>query len=167
MKSINQIVIGILIFSIGIFNPLNLQSQEEVYCNNRFNFCMRYSSEMFGQKVLSENGDGLELHSVDGNVILKVSGIYNVLSSTIDEEFELFKEYLKRQEKEFKIFSSVIDSDQFVVYASSGDAIYYQKTTIFGTHLVSISILSKMPTLEQSKRAIEVISSDLVFFVYP
>ncbi len=167
MKYLNQNIIAFFIWVISVLNPVFTQSQNEVYCNNRFNFCMQYPTEIFTQKILPENNDGIELHSADGTLVVKVSGVHNALESTIQEEFELFEQYLKNVGQGFVIISSKIEPEQFIAYAVSGKEVIYQKTVLTGPYLIYLTISSKRTTQEQSKKAIEEIEKELTFLQQP
>lgn len=167
MKIINQFSIGIMIFCVCVLSPLYAQAQDNVYCNNRYNFCLQYPLDILTEKLFSTNDDGVELHSADEKMIVTVSGSHNVLNSAIQEEFDIFKTYLENNKPEFNIFSSNVEKDQFVLYASNENEVYYQKTFSTGLNLVHLTIISKMDSFEESKMAIEKIEKNLIFLVHP
>ena len=51
------------------------------YCNDRFDFCLKYPSQVFIQKNISTNEDGLVLRSHDDDLRLRVYGYHNILDN--------------------------------------------------------------------------------------
>lgn len=162
---INIIILLYILSSLTFSNQAS--SQNEIYCNDRFNFCLQFPSDILSESISSTNGDGMTLTSENGNLIVKVSGIYNPLNNSMEEELMLFKQYLANEKPGFSIYSSQLEPDQFSISAASAKEACFYKTVSAGTYLINLSILTKDLTLKQSKEAIENIEKELIFLVYP
>jgi len=79
---------GCLLYSFTINSP---KSESGNYCNARFDFCISYPSDLFVKKEVSDNGDGIELSGLDGEVKLSVSGVKNVLDQDLEGVYEDLK----------------------------------------------------------------------------
>ena len=167
MKYLNLNIIALFYFLTSLTFTNSAFSQNEIYCNDRFNFCLQYPSDVLSESISSTNGDGVTLQSTNGKLIVKVSGIYNPLNNSIEEELMLFKQYLANQKPGFSIYTSHLEVDQFSILAASQKEACFYKTVSAGNHMLNLSIMTKGLLLEQSKEAIENIEKDLIFLVYP
>ena len=147
--------------------PTEVMAQKEVYCNDRFSFCLQYPSTVLSQSAASANGDGVVLYTDNEQLMVNVSGIHNLLNTSIEDEYNLFLEHLKNEKPLFEIYSSNLEKDQFTILAASQDEASFYKTVATGEYFISLSIFTKDLTVEQSKTAIDNIENQLIFLVYP
>ncbi len=167
MKYFNLNIIALFYFLTSLIFTNSTVSQNGIYCNDRFDFCLQYPSDVLSESVSSTNGDGVTLQSTSGKLIVKISGIYDPLNNNIEEELMLFKQYLAIQKPGFSIYTSQLESDQFSVLVTSQKEACFYKTISTGNYMLNLSIITKNLSFEQSKEAIENIEKDLIFLVYP
>lgn len=85
-----------LLFSITLLAHLSLFATEPPalanrYCNPRYDFCLEYPETVFTEKHSSSNDDGLLLMSSDRDVRMRVSGYYNIMGWSAQDEMEEYK----------------------------------------------------------------------------
>ncbi len=96
-------IIFILIILVSVSLNANVRNDEVVplrmlsgaskvedyntYRNVRFGFSVDYPAKYFNNFDESVNGDGVIIQTVDGEVSIYVSGMFNAMSRTISEEY--------------------------------------------------------------------------------
>lgn len=139
MKNIKSIF-SIAIFSFLFVNIASAQSEMAEYCNNRFDFCIEYPSDIFTEKMLSANGDGVEFTNADGTVYLLASGSNNVLKTSVEAEYKNFMNYIIHTEGQVKEIESNRVGNMLEVSIQNGKKFFFYRTYISENALVAILI---------------------------
>lgn len=98
--------------------------QYETYNNPRFNFSVDYPTKYFEFLPDSANGDGKSMISEDSGVYLSFSAVYNVLDTTIEEEYQ--KELESIDTVEYKNLGN--KSYSLSYYGEHGEIVFVKKT---------------------------------------
>lgn len=94
-----QRFIQLFLISGAILTVQSVSAQSKVdiieYCNDRFDFCVKYPANVFVQKNISTNEDGLVLRSDDDDIRLRVYGYHNVLRNNASSELDNYIEMVE------------------------------------------------------------------------
>lgn len=132
------------------------------YCNSRYHFCVEYPAELFTQKDLSENNDGIVLTSAEGDVQVRAYGYYNVMDWPIQDEYEDFLTVVKSSSDEpVEDVTTTFSGDSFECTMKVGKTIHYERTMLIGENFINLTIVTNRRGLNDPSHALEVLK-DLV-----
>lgn len=152
MKYIKSIL-AISIFSFLTLNFASAQTEMAKYCNNRFDFCIEYPADIFTEKMLSANGDGVELTNADGNAYLLASGANNVIKTSVEAEYKNFMNYIVHTEGQVKEIDSQRVGNMLEISVQTGNRYIFYRSYIFEEVLVAMMIKTDMPEQNASLAA--------------
>ena len=95
------------------------------YYNAKYRYRIAYPEAVFTPQGESDAGDGLRFLAAGGRVRLIVYGAFNVLGTTLDQEY---REALAQSGR--TVTYQVLRKDWFVVSGLAGDDIFYRKTIL-------------------------------------
>jgi hypothetical protein len=99
------------------------QTRYSTYTNDRFFFSVDYPSSLFEMQPPPENNDGRTFLSKDRHVEMRVWGVYDALSETLEQKYNAaLKSFTKRPT--YTVFSK----SRFVVSGVRDNRIVYIKT---------------------------------------
>lgn len=103
------------------------QTNYETYSNARFEYALKYPSDIFTPQEEAQNGDGRAFLSKDGTAKVLVWGQYNALFKTLKTAYS---DDLKSRKK--GVSYKALLKDGYVISGTSGGKIFYQKTILKG-----------------------------------
>lgn len=133
-------IIAIFIINFLLLNTSFAQNQAGEYCNPRFNFCIEYPSDIFTEKMLSTNGDGIELTNDNGDVYLFASGSNNILTTSVEAEYKNFLNYMVATEGQVKELETNRVGNMLEVSIQNGKKYFFYRTYISDNYLVAVLI---------------------------
>lgn len=130
------VILGFSLLSLSF----RLQNTYHKYCNARFEYCIEYPTELIGMGE-SDNGDGQEFVSNDKKANLKVSRDWRDADygPTARCKMECFKSDSKSSNGKNVTYKKE-GADFFVVSGTKGNNIFYQKTIIKNTGMITAVI---------------------------
>jgi hypothetical protein len=148
------IVAAFILFSGSTFlhHP---EVETEVYCNTRFNYCLRYPEGVFEEIEHSSNEDGIRAYSEDGKTQFIVAGFYNTLGTSIDEEYDMSIKNIEYEQGEIISATTEKNPDWFETIVETKNTWVYQKVIKANDHYLSLTIKTdKKTALEKLKAQI-------------
>jgi len=106
----------------------NYKLPQKLYTNARFGYRINYPENMLLPQGESDNGDGQRFISVNGDIEMTVSGINNVLNSTLMTQFK--QDILEKAKLNKTVTFQLIKRDFYIISGYIKDKIYYQKTIL-------------------------------------
>lgn len=111
------------------------------YCNDRFEFCMAYPSDILTPIWSGDNSDGKVFASEDNNIHVWVYGTHS-LNWTIENEYDRILAELdllaQNANHDFEQKTWLAD-DYFIIHRWLDDQQYYQKTFLRDDQFITIS----------------------------
>ena len=147
-----------LVFSQGI--QAQISNVYEEYCNDRFDFCLKYPSDVFLQKNISTNEDGLVLRSADDDLRLRVYGYHNVLNNDASTELDNYIDMVRMGHEGkaiFRLEEERSDKNAFAVIRV-GRLFYFVRTVYKGEDMIGLTLeinRKKDSDIETAKRLTE------------
>ena len=141
-----QRIIKLFLFTgaILITPSLNAQSGKDLieYCNDRFDFCMKYPADVFVQKNISTNEDGLVLRSSDDNIRLRVYGYHNVLRNNASAELNNYIEMVEMDHPgmELILLEDKRSSENAFAVMRVGRIFYFVHTIYKGDDMIGLTL---------------------------
>jgi hypothetical protein len=112
------------------------------YCNDRFDFCLKYPSQVFIQKNISTNEDGLVLRSHDDDLRLRVYGYHNILDNDASSELDNYIEMvqLDHPNVELDLIEEKRDAKNAFAILKVGRLHYFVRTVYKGKDMVGLTL---------------------------
>lgn len=138
-KSCPPLLIACLFF-IGLGMSYGQSPLTNEYCNQRFDFCLKYPS-IFSQKDISSNEDGIVLRSDNQDIRLRVFGYHNVLDNNAAEELDNYfdmanMEHPKLEAEWISVTKNDLDSDAWI---RVGRIVYFVRTIVIGEDIIGLT----------------------------
>ena len=131
------------------------EAESEVYCNTRFNYCLKYPERIFKNIEYAANEDGIRAYSEDGMTQLIVAGFYNTLGTSIDEEYDMAIKNIEYEQGKIISMTTEMNPDWFETIVETKHTQVYQKVIKANDHYLSLTIKTdKKTTLEKLKAQI-------------
>jgi len=106
---------------------VDLVNEKAEYCNARYKFCVEYPIAILTDKLISDNGDGAVLFTENDDLLVTVSGSWNVSKK---DSWELYDDFIAERlelNPESQVRYSIVEEDYYeVVYLLDG-RYFYQK----------------------------------------
>jgi hypothetical protein len=137
-----------------------LADVNRIYKNERFGFSLTYPANLFFPQMESNNGDGQDFLTKDGLVKITVSGINNVLSTNLEDEFDDEIRALKQESPSVVIGYSRLKEHWYVISGFRGKEVFYTKKFLVNDEFITLGIT--YPEVERAKwdKIVEKIASD-------
>ena len=110
------------------------------YCNVRFNFCIDFPKNIFTQKELSNNGDGAVFSSPNKELVMNISGEFNVLNRTIQEQMESLFNILETPAYDIDDHTTIVSADHFISLIDQEDRQVYIRSHKYDDYFVNIIV---------------------------
>jgi hypothetical protein len=107
----------------------------ERYYNGRFNYSLRYPTNILVKQPAPENDDGRTFTSPDSRIIMKVFGSHNVFNKTIQN---LYDEELNQPN--LNVTYKRIADKWFVISGYENNRVFYKKTMLHEGDVLTLSI---------------------------
>lgn len=114
--------------------------ESATYINGRYRFSIQYPAKLLFGQGESDNGDGQIFLSKDSKVELRVSGIYNVMETTIAQEYEEESRGGMPSAPKKVVAYKKLKDNWFVVSGYIDGNIFYQKRYLIDDHFVGLYI---------------------------
>ena len=148
------LVAAFILFSGFVFMH-HPEVESEVYCNTRFNYCLKYPEHIFEEVEHSSNEDGIRAYSEDGMTQLIVAGFYNTLGTSIDEEYDMAIKNIEYEQGKIISATTEMNPDWFETIVVTENTQIYQKVIKANDHYLSLTIKTdKKTALEKLKAQI-------------
>lgn len=95
---------------IGFHPEYALAADTEEYCNERFEFCVAYPSDMFSEKEFADNGDGVTMFADDRTVEVDIMGAYNIMDWSVEGIIDNYFKTIKEKPMEVELLELYTDS---------------------------------------------------------
>ena len=133
------------------------------YCNVRFGFCVEYPDELFTKKDVSENNDGVVLTSADSDVQVRISGYFNVMGSSIQEEYATFLKMKKETYGSVKDVSVQFSGNEFEASMRIGKQKHFARMILVNGNFILLNIETNRRGADDATHTIDVIRDKLIF----
>ncbi|MFV0469705.1 MAG: hypothetical protein ACK5MK_12355 [Dysgonomonas sp.] len=136
--------------------------QYDVYCNTRYNYCIKYPKTILIPQGESDNGDGQVFSTQDGENELRV--YRDARTITISRNFSIEMAYdqdMAERSKSSEITYHKVDDNFYVLSGYQGENIFYQKTIYRDGELTTAILTYRKGNRAQFDNLIEPIFSSL------
>lgn len=161
-------ILSIFVLLITVFSSTAVVAQESkaTYCNERYDFCLKYPDTIFSQKDESTNDDGVILRSSSNDIRLRVYGYHNVLVNDASAELDSYIEMveLENEKIESVLISEKREVDLADCYLRQGRRAFYLRTINKGEDMIGLMLevnRSKELDYEKAKELLDQLVSDL------
>lgn len=153
------LVFGLLLWSstLQAQNPENRFTEVTKYCNTRYGFCLEYPTNVFTQKDISINNDGVVLRSTGNDVRLKVFGSFNVLGNTAADEYaDLLSAMASENPETMTEISKEVNDFRIAAFLQAGRKIFYVESLTVGENVIALSLeVNRRRAMDQTQAEIE------------
>ena len=150
----------------GFRAPEIINEDPERYCNTRYNFCLTYPGDIFVESEQSPNDDGILLKSADRDVEMRVTGYYNVMGWSLEDEYDSLLETIMDEGKttirELKAKSA---GNEMTAMLEMGILDSYVQIIQKGEHFVSLLIVTNRQNANNPKHSIDSLLSKITIEV--
>ncbi|MEM1219633.1 MAG: hypothetical protein AAGH79_11995 [Bacteroidota bacterium] len=138
-------------------NPGAIYKEVTKYCNTRYGFCLEYPTNIFTQKDISINNDGVVLRSTGNDLRLKVFGSFNVLANTAADEYADLMGALRSENPEaITEISKEVADNHLTAFLQAGRKIFYVETLTVGDNVIGLSLeVNRRRAMDQKQAEIE------------
>lgn len=135
---VNVLLIVTLPFLMSYYSENNVEKGLEIYCNERFDFCVEYSPIDLTEQFISDNGDGILLRNQKEDIEVTVSGSLNIYDWTIQDAYDFSMKEMSELGKPVEEAIVIFEDDSYECTFEQDDKIHYQKVYHFDNHLITI-----------------------------
>lgn len=130
----------VCLFFIGLGLSYGQSPLTNEYCNERFDFCLKYPS-ILSQKDISSNEDGIVLRSDNQDIRLRVFGYHNMLENNAAEELDHYfdmanMEHPKLEAEWTSTAKNDLDSNAWI---RVGRIVYFVRTIVVGQDIIGLT----------------------------
>lgn len=135
------------------------------YCNERFDFCLKYPSILL-QKDISSNEDGIVLRSDNQDIRLRVFGYHNMLENNAAEELDNYfdmanMEHPKLEAEWISTVKNDLDSNAWI---RVGRIVYFVRTIVVGEDIIGLTFevnRTKRLSFEEAEQLAKLLEQDI------
>ena len=173
MKILNTPIFAYLVCLSFLWTSLVMVGQtasvalgdKDTYCNERYGFCLEYSTKIYPLADVGENNDGIVLRSKGGESRLKAFGSHNMLDNSPLEELSFYiNAIMDESETDVQVISEVDETSYSEALLQSGEVFYYIKVIRKGSSIIGMGVeVNRARTMTEmnARKALEVIISSL------
>lgn len=130
------------------------------YCNDRFDFCIKFPAVLLTNKTVSDNDDGIRLTSTDGKVCAEASGAYNVGNWSLTDIYDFtFQDITADYPDEVRYLSYNIGKTSYDATFQYGKELRYYKTILHKNNSM-VSMMIAVP--EGMEALLNTLKEDIV-----
>lgn len=149
-KAMRFIIHFLILFSIPAYFKVSSGNSEshpkattKQYCNDRFDFCLKYPEQLFTKSWVADNNDGIRLGSEDGKLYVEASGSNNILNWQLVDIHNAYFDGLKDQYPDIETMSfQVLGNRSESVFRYDKQVAYYENVLRDGHY---ITLIIKVP----------------------
>ncbi len=134
------VIVPIMEPAKGNLHKINPTTAQESYCNTRFDFCVSFPDNIFTEKELSTNGDGAIFSTPNNEIVMNISGEYDVLNRNIRDHMELLLSAIERPTDKLDDHTTVLGENHFISLIDQEDRQLYVRSHKYGNHFVNIVV---------------------------
>lgn len=112
----------------------------ENYCNERYDFCLDYPSDILFLAETGDNGDGISLVNKDKKMTVNVYGTFNVFNENIETLYESAIQELAIKPSELEKGDILLENDAYEFTIETDVAWVYQKVVLSADTIITIFI---------------------------
>lgn len=161
MRKINRSY-SLLFVAFLFSSAFTLVDAPERFCNGRYNFCVTYPAEVFSVQELSPNNDGVYMTSPDSDVEMRVTGYYNIMGWTLEDEYTEILETIQSESRDqIKSAKPTFSAGEMSAIIEMGVLSTYIQIVEQGDHFVSLIIVTNRQGLNRESHRISSLLSKI------
>ena len=159
----------VCLFFIGLGTSYGQSPLTNEYCNERFDFCLKYSS-VLSQKDISSNEDGIILRSDNQDIHLRVFGYHNMLDNNAAEELDNYFDMVNMEHPKLEAeWSSASKNDlDSNAWIRVGRIVYFVRTIVIGEDIIGLTFevnRTKLLSFEEAEQIAKRLQQEIILVI--
>ncbi|MCB0706283.1 MAG: hypothetical protein KDC34_13285 [Saprospiraceae bacterium] len=148
-------LLALLVFAFFIGSGFSAAEAPQRYCNSRYNFCVTFPTEIFVNKEVSPNNDGIILTSAERDIEMRVTGYYNAMGWTLEDEYNEILETIQAESRDYVKSANPVYAGSEMTSTIQLDVLtMYVHLVEQGNHFVSLIIVTNRQGEEKTSHTI-------------